>query len=237
MKSIFDFIETEHTQFKNAVLESGFVTTWQAVDRYHTFLSIILKREAEATAKYSANSQALRNTLPSPGMYLTDEQRFRLDELDKSSDALHLEIESFYLFAKILLDTVARAIEKAFGQGRECSLDSHHDLIDNFEKFAKQKKLTFAGNFIEKAKSLRENISNFRDREIAHGKRLNRITATSLTRNGQATIIATSTVVPPDRLKPQASSIHVPELMKELEDYILSAIEIVRANWSSAKTK
>jgi hypothetical protein len=237
MKSIFDFIEAEHTQFENAVLESGFVTAWQAVDRYHTFLSIVLKREAEATAKYSADVKALPNTPPSPGRYLTDEQRFRLDELDKSSDALHLEIESFYLFAKILLDTIARAIEKVFGQGQKCTLDSHHDLIDNFEQFAEQKKLTFAGNFIEKAKSLRENISNFRDHEIAHGKRLNRITATALTRDGRATIIATSTVVPQDRLKPQASSIHVAELMRLLEDYILSAIEIVRTNWNNAKIK
>jgi hypothetical protein len=64
MKSIFDFIETDHTQFKNAVLESGFVTTWQAVDRYHTFLSIVVQREAEATAKYSADVKALQNTPP-----------------------------------------------------------------------------------------------------------------------------------------------------------------------------
>jgi len=52
-----------------------------------------------------------------------------------------------------------------------CSLDSHHDLIDNFAEYAAKKKLIFQQTFIEKARRLREDISNFRDHEIAHNKR------------------------------------------------------------------
>jgi hypothetical protein len=41
---------------------------------------------------------------------------------------LHLEIESYYVFAKIILDDVARAIEYYFGPHRGLALDSHDGL-------------------------------------------------------------------------------------------------------------
>jgi len=235
MKIIDDLIEIERScldadQF-TGVQFTGFATSWQAVARYHTFLTVIVEREAKATEIFSLASKAFRNTPPSPGPYLTAEQERRLNELDNATDLLHLEIESFYLFAKILLDVVARAIEKYFGPGRACSLDSHHDLIANFAEYAAQKKLDIPTDFIEKARRLREDVSKFRDHEIAHSKRLNRVTGTALTADRrQATMTAVSTVVPPERFKPQASSIHVGELMSAVENYIASAIEIVKTN-------
>jgi hypothetical protein len=235
LKITDDLIESEHSRLDatqcTGVQFAGFSTSWQAVARYHTFLMLIVEREAKATEIFSLAGKALRDTPPSPGPYLTAEQERRLNELDKATDLLHLEIESFYLFAKILLDAVARAIEKYFGQGKACSLDSHHDLIDNFAEYAAQKKLDIPPDFIEKARRLREDISNFRDHEIAHNKRLNRVTATALTQDGRrATMIATSTVVPPERMRPQANSIHVGELMSSVENYIAGAIEIVKSN-------
>ena len=138
-------------------------------------------------------------------------------------------------FANILLDTVARAIEKYFGQVRECSLDSHHDLITHLGKYAEQTKLAIPQHFMETAKRLRKNITTFRDQEIAHGKRLNRVTATALTKEGHATMIATSTIVPKERFKPQADSVHVRELMAAVEEYIAAAIEIVKTNRDKRK--
>lgn len=235
MKIIDDLIESERSCLDDAqftgVQFTGFSTSWQAVARYHTFLTFIVEREARATEIFSLASKALRVTPQSPSPYLTAEQEHRLNELDKATDLLHLEIESFYLFAKILLDAVARAIEKYFGLGRACSLDSHHDLIENFAKYAAQKKLDIPTDFIDKAKQLREDISNFRDHEIAHSKRLNRVTGTALTPDRRrATMIAASTVLPPERFRPETSSIHVGELMSAVENYIASAIEIVKTN-------
>ena len=239
MKLIADLIESERslltdTQF-TGVQFTGFATSWQAVERYHTFLTIILDREETATGNYSNELKAWMATPPSPTQQLTDLQRHRLDELSKATDVLHLEIESFYLFANILLDTVARAIEKYFGQVRECSLDSHHDLITHLGKYAEQTKLAIPQHFMETAKRLRKNITTFRDQEIAHGKRLNRVTATALTKEGHATMIATSTIVPKERFKPQADSVHVRELMAAVEEYIAAAIEIVKTNRDKRK--
>lgn len=151
MKIIDNLIDSEHIRFVDSVELTGFTTSWQAVDRYHTFLTIILEREAKDTQDFSDELKALRDTPPSPGRHLTDEQQHRLTECRKATDVLHLEIESFYLFAKILLDTVARAIEKYFGQARKCSLDSHHDLVNHFKKYAEQKKLVVPTDFMARA--------------------------------------------------------------------------------------
>jgi len=90
---------------------------------------------------------------------------------------------------------------------------------------------------MEKVEWLKKYISDFRDKDIAHDKRLNRVTATALTRDGRATIIATSTVVPAERFKPQADSTYVKELMVAAESYIVAAIEIVKTNRDKTKLK
>lgn len=41
---------------------------------------------------------------------------------------VHLEMEAWYLFAKIVLDDVARAIEYYFGPAQRLAIDSHADL-------------------------------------------------------------------------------------------------------------
>ncbi len=120
---------------------------------------------------------------------------------------------------------------------RKCSLDSHHDLVSNFRKYAELKKLVIPSGFMEKVEWLKKYISDFRDKDIAHDKRLNRVTATALTRDGRATIIATSTVVPAERFKPQADSTYVKELMVAAESYIVAAIEIVKTNRDKTKLK
>jgi hypothetical protein len=174
------------------------------------------------------------NTPPSPGPHLTDQQRHWVNSARPQMFCI-LRLESLYLFAKILLDTVARALEKYFGQVNSCSLDSHHKLIDNFSDYVEQKKLSIPLSFMETAKRLRQIISGFRDHVIAHDKRLNRITATAVTKDGRATMIATSTIVPPEQFRPQADSIHVRELMSAVEAYIITVIEIVKTNRGKRK--
>jgi hypothetical protein len=234
MKIIEDLVESERGLLTNEQFTgtqfAGFSASWGAVYRYHTFLTMVSRREAAATRTMSKAMKAVVKAANSTQME-PDEQRRVISKLNKTTDVVHLEIESFYLFAKILLDTVARAIEKYFGQGQACSLDSHHDLIRSFEKYATLKKLVVPTDFIEKAKRLRKDVSDFRDQEIAHCKRLNRVTGTMLSADGrQAMLISTSTIVPPARMKPQASSIHVGKLMTAIEDYVACAITIIKTN-------
>jgi len=81
---------------------------------------------------------------------------------------LQLEIESFYLFAKILLDKVAHFVEFYFGQGQGCSLVSQDQFVKNLPTHAALKGIKFTDRFAETMKTLKQDISDHRDYQIAH---------------------------------------------------------------------
>jgi hypothetical protein len=105
---------------------------------------------------------------------------------------LHLEIESFYLFAKILLDKIAHALEFYFGLGRKKSLDSHDGLVKNFAQYAEVKCLTLPSDFMTIAARLKTDVSDYRDYEIAHEKSPRRMSGTVFDAEGRMRIVATS---------------------------------------------
>jgi hypothetical protein len=104
---------------------------------------------------------------------------------------LHLDIESFYLFAKIYLDKIAHAFEFYFGPGRGKSMDSHDQLVKNFPAYAKEKGLTLPSDLMSIATRLKSDISDYRDYEIAHEKSPRRLSGTVFDTEGKMRIIAT----------------------------------------------
>jgi hypothetical protein len=83
---------------------------------------------------------------------------------------LHLQIESYYVFAKIVLDDVARAIDYYFGAGRGLSLDSHDDWARKAQAFAAEKGLRLREELIVTITDLKKRVCDFRDQQIAHEK-------------------------------------------------------------------
>jgi hypothetical protein len=83
---------------------------------------------------------------------------------------LQLEIESFYLFAKIMLDKVAHAIEFYFGPAHKLPLDSHDDLVTKLTQYCSNRGLQPNPILLKIAAGLKERISDFRDYQIAHEK-------------------------------------------------------------------
>jgi hypothetical protein len=90
----------------------------------------------EASRQLFANSKALQASI-SPGTHPFSQEQAMLYEEDAQLAVLvHLEIESSYLFAKILLDKIAHAFEFYFGPSCKKSLDSHDSLVKNFTAYA-----------------------------------------------------------------------------------------------------
>lgn len=212
----------------------GFVTSWEAVARYRKYLDIILSREADAARDYVKTLADLRAVEPCPIGEMSDEMRQALDDGDKARPLVQLEIESFYLFANILLDSVARALDKYFRPRRPPmpSFICHKDLVKRFEEHRRLKKITIPLDFIENATALKDKVSEFRNEDITHDKRINRVTAMGITRDGKVTIIATSSVVPQEVIDnhPQSSTVHVGELIQLVDAQVAAAVEIVRNN-------
>jgi len=222
-----DFIETERERF--SIRDNNlFAMSLAQIERYHRFLVVIVARQREAGLKFVANSQAFRSAVPSGTRELTDEQRRLLDESAELTSLLHLEIESFYLFAKILLDKAAHSIEFCFGSVRERPLDSHDDLVKNFQAYAEMKGLVVPAGFLEAAASLKKDVSDFRDYEIAHEKSPRRLSGTGFSSDGRTIMI--SNMLYPKPIDKQVSSRFLNDLLNEIEVYVGLLIELIKTN-------
>jgi len=81
---------------------------------------------------------------------------------------LHLRIETFYVFAKILLDNTGQAIEQFHGQGRAASLERHSKVKKNLEFYAEQKQLELPPDLLRLVAEVDEEIVRYRDRFVTH---------------------------------------------------------------------
>lgn len=118
------------------------------------------------------NTRALHETVKEGKHPVTPEQERLHEEGWKLGVAVELEIDSFYIFAKVLLDRVGHGLEFYFGQAKGCSLESHNEMMKCFAKYVKAKNLTPPPKrLVELLKTLKTEIRDYRDKEIVHAKR------------------------------------------------------------------
>ncbi len=117
-----------------------------ALDRLRgrfSYLAVILddyRHANEAFFEHDEEQRRLFDDDPRSGGEVTPEQWDSLRKGAAVATVLHLRIETFYLFANITLDVIAKTIETYFptyfGQARGASLNKHSDLCKNLPKFA-----------------------------------------------------------------------------------------------------
>src|SRR5215472_14371638 len=102
-----------------------FRSAFAHINRYLEFLMMLAKDHRTTCASWyeaeGAERDALDRRMKGENFDLTPYN-------DRCKDLyvrLQLEVETFYVFAKIVLDKVANAVEFYFGQGRSASLLSH----------------------------------------------------------------------------------------------------------------
>jgi hypothetical protein len=234
MTKLSDFIGAERERFANED-NNKFAMSFSQIYRYSAFLDIILKRYEEVSSKFFENTKAtqaavLPGTHPMTGQLMTlHEEGIRLNIM------LHLEIESYYLFAKIMLDKIVHALEFYFGQGRNISLDSHDNLVKYFEAYAEQKGLVLSPEFRAMAKILKTDISDYRDYEIAHEKSPRRMSGTMFDSEGNMKMTAMSLY--PTEKDQQVESKVLHDLARDLDIYITQVIELIRTNGAKTRLK
>lgn len=138
MNVLVEFIGKERERF--AIEDNNkFSISFSQISRYYDFVRIILDRHEKVSRDFVENTKAMR-AIARPGSHpVTGEHMALLEAGRHLSSLVHLEIESFYLFAKILLDKMARSLEFYFGPVRERPLDSHDDLVKNIETYARER--------------------------------------------------------------------------------------------------
>jgi hypothetical protein len=213
-----------------------FVTSFSKVTRHWVFLEIIRARYAEASTALVANSRAFQLTMKPGGPHtMTPEQVALQQEAWWLGNLVHLEIESFYLFAKILLDEMAHGIENYFGPSRGLSLDSHDDLCKCLRKYGETKGLTITTEFEHVVADLRRRISDFRDAQVAHEKSPRTLKGIAWDATGKTRFVS-------NRLYPvandrQVESESLDSLAAALESYVDQIVAFLRTNQSNARFK
>lgn len=202
----------------------------QAV-QYYEYLLLIANRYEKVSREFVSNIKRFQAQCEGKSGKLSPTQMTLLQEQRDLSMAIHLEIESFYIFAKVLMDKLAHFIQDYFGNVRGCSLASHNKLTNNYERFASEKGIVYPARFADILAQLQEHISEYRDKQITHLKNPRSIRGTSFGEGGETRIV-TSYLYPNDRevSRRAVESKPIPNLMQAIDRYLQQVIEIVRLN-------
>jgi hypothetical protein len=191
------FVSEHRARFINEH-DNTFAFSWAKVFRRCAFMGIIEGRYEAASAAFIANSEAVRKAIPVGTALVSPELAALMSESYPLKSELDLEIESYYLFAKIVLDDVARGIEYYFGPQRGLALNSHDDLAKRLEAYATAKGLTLSREFLDNIVDLKRRICDFRDQQIAHETSPRTTHATTWSRESGSRMVGT-------RLYPKAT--------------------------------
>lgn len=232
MEALSEFIKTGRNDFSNRH-NNLFAFSFSQIARYYGFIKIIQARYRRAATEFIENSKAMQATFQLGTHSMTEEQ-IQLSNKEREITAfLHLEIESYYLFTKILLDKVVRAFEFYFGPSRGLSLDSHDNLTKNLEKYIVAKGLTtLSDDMKELIQVLKQDVSDYRDCEIAHEKspRTMKMTMFSLGANSAARM-GSIKIYPTEKDK-QVESKEIDQIMDMIDKYIEQIIKYIQINQS-----
>lgn len=232
VKILTEFISYERNRFSDRY-NNMFAFSFGQTIRYYEFLRIIFERYQKDSNDFIKNTKNIQRTTQSGTNKVTRKQMMLFNVGRRLSAILHLDIESFYLFSKILLDKMARAIEYYFGQVNKRPLDSHDDLSKNFKIYCSVKELNWEQIFLDKIVKLKKYVSDYRDHEIAHEKSPRSLKMTIFDSEGN-TRLASSRLYPTKK-DTQVEGKNLRDLFDEIDDYILSAIGFIKNNRTKTK--
>jgi hypothetical protein len=159
------------------------------------------------------------------------------DEIEALGDGetlaavLHLRIETFYVFAKVLLDQLAHAIECYFGRARATpiKITKHSELVDKLTDYASTIGLSSPERLLDRANSLTKTVVAFREKPIIHDQSPRSSKATSFDAEGRTRISDGRIFPSEDEMKwTESELLHV--LMTEIEGYVEEVCFYLREN-------
>jgi hypothetical protein len=153
----------------------------------------------------------------------------------EATQTLHLRFDTFYVFAKILLDQIGPLLEAHFGQGRAVSLERHSKLLRNVDEYAQQRGLTpVPPKLTERMNDLSERAIEYRDRWITHDASPRTVKGTLYDTRSREARPAPGRLNPREgETGPQPLSPRV--LLPEIEAYVVSVVDYIEENVSAIR--
>ena len=222
IRRIRDFADAEANRFEENQGSKIRMSAGQ-VARYREFIQVIFERFCKLHGQWVAHCKTAQDNF-TPGT----RSPTSLDIEDYHTGYaltvhLHLETETFYLFAKILLDRSAHFLEFYFGQARGLPLDSHDKLAKHLDRYATQKELDVSTELRSLIHASKARISDYRDYHISHDKSPYTMRGTLLTGDGKM-------VMSVHKRQQQIDSEDVRDLVAFIDEYLEAILSFVAMN-------
>ena len=224
---LYAFVNVERSRFDD-MQSNTFALSMAHVGRYWSFLALIADRYEAVSTAVIADSEAFVAAAEA-GREYPDEL---VEKARQLTDALHLEIESFYLFAKILLDHIAHAIFYYFGPARGIRQFRHSVLVKKLKAYAAVKNLVIPDGFLAQARALQTRVSNYRDHNVTHDNSPRTIYVTMWDSVEKTTRLAPSRLQPVEYGDEDRRSSSPGELLAIIGEYIEGLVCLLEANRS-----
>lgn len=224
MSAFAELTEELQDRITDTKAKNGFGMRAFELAEERAILDIIASRYKDASERFVQNTKAIManvkpDVLPNVLIPVTDEQsKFHTEGLLISWE-LRLDIRSFYMFAKIYLDKIARFVEFYFGHARGLSLDSHHKLTKHLANYCSHKGLRLPRDMPVIANDLKDRISDYRDQQVSHDKSANP-TGTIFTDEDEVRISRSAA--------PESESL--PDLTEAVDEYLLLVVQLMSEN-------
>lgn len=148
---------------------------------------------------------------------------------------LDFEIESFFLFSKILLDKTAHFIGDYFGQAHGISFRSHDKLCKGIAVYSKEKQLQLPEEMKDIMVELRSLVVDYRDKQITHLQNSRALYITYIDANGGAQI-GTSALYPHQNDKHSASP-PIEHVFSTIDAYMIQLEMLIKMNRVKSRYK
>lgn len=162
---LFEFQSSEwerlsgHSSREAAVLHAAF----GHILRGYRYLELIHERHVPTAKRYKEQLAALFSKMDPAfdgGAITYDEEMESMDaEMGDLLDVAHLDLETFYLFSKTVLDRVAQYVELYFGSEPKLPVRAHDKLFGNFSEYATRRGIVLPDGFMQSVAHVHEMIS------------------------------------------------------------------------------
>jgi len=161
------FIENERDCYSGQG-NNRFAFAINQVWHYFLYTELILGRYLQSSESYIEQQEIRQRTFERGPSQLSQEEEEDWIKAVELGYEVQFEIESYYMFSKVLLDKIAKFLWFYFGQERGLSIGSNDKLCKNGTDYFHEKGVAVNPTFLECAKSLHDEISVYRDKQIAH---------------------------------------------------------------------
>lgn len=209
-----------------------FAVSASAWHRYRGFLALILQRYEQTGDDYATVSDRLKTLFQGTSREPSQEVAEELIRTARIQERLHLEIESFYIFAKILLDRIADTFGYYFGTPWKRPGSTHSQLTSSFPSLRVEKAfIVEPAELLGMLEELKRMIVDYRTGVIEHTSEPRLIRGTSVGPD-KAPAIVTAILYPvgSEAAEKQHETVDPRALLRRLDAYIDAIMTFLEVN-------